>query len=168
MVRKSSKKRPSPSKKRPSPSNKAREYKNMKLVGNDGNMYISKPDKNGVYKWVKKVECTKYVTKLSGYTYVVVSYELKKNAKLEKDILAIAQETKGVPDRRGVLKSKNIMTEVEYKFKDSKNAKQFVKFIKLGVSKDLLHESTKATIMGKNYEMFGDRTSARPECEWQQ
>jgi hypothetical protein len=38
---------------RPSPTASAANRCGMKLRGNDGNMYISKPNKNGVCRWVK-------------------------------------------------------------------------------------------------------------------
>lgn len=38
-------------KKRPSPSESAVIFRNGIKLGNDGNEYISNPDKNGVYKW---------------------------------------------------------------------------------------------------------------------
>lgn len=39
---------------RPSPSPPAKQYKDKCKRGNDGNMYISKKDKNGVYRWYKR------------------------------------------------------------------------------------------------------------------
>jgi len=39
--------------KRPSPPYPANECKNLKKKGNDGNMWISKSNKKGIYKWVK-------------------------------------------------------------------------------------------------------------------
>ena len=36
---------------RPSPSEHAKDHKWKELRGNDGNGYISRPDKNGVYRW---------------------------------------------------------------------------------------------------------------------
>lgn len=41
---------------RPSPPYPAQERQNEILMGNDGNKYISLPDKNGIYKWKKYVE----------------------------------------------------------------------------------------------------------------
>lgn len=38
---------------RPSPSEHAKDHKWKALRGNDGNDYISRPDKNGVYRWRK-------------------------------------------------------------------------------------------------------------------
>lgn len=38
---------------RNSPNVSAQEHKNKLMEGNDGLDYVSKPDKNGVYKWVK-------------------------------------------------------------------------------------------------------------------
>ena len=38
---------------RPSPPYPANECHNERMTGNDGLLYVSKGDKNGVYKWVK-------------------------------------------------------------------------------------------------------------------
>ena len=38
---------------RPSPPYPANECHNKQMTGNDGNIYVSTGDKNGVYKWVK-------------------------------------------------------------------------------------------------------------------
>ena len=38
---------------RKSPAYSASDCKSMKKKGNDGNYYISSPDKNGTYKWIK-------------------------------------------------------------------------------------------------------------------
>lgn len=38
---------------RPSPSEHAKDHKWKELKGNDGNGYVSRPDKNGVYRWRK-------------------------------------------------------------------------------------------------------------------
>ena len=38
---------------RPSPPYPANECHNKQMTGNDGLLYVSKGDKNGVYKWVK-------------------------------------------------------------------------------------------------------------------
>lgn len=38
---------------RPSPSVSAQEHPNEIMLGNDGEDYVSKPDKNGVYHWKK-------------------------------------------------------------------------------------------------------------------
>ena len=38
---------------RPSPLEHAKDHKNKVMKGNDGNSWISKIDKNGVYKWKK-------------------------------------------------------------------------------------------------------------------
>ncbi|ARF08308.1 hypothetical protein Catovirus_1_358 [Catovirus CTV1] len=38
-------------KNRPSPSESAQDHRNKIMIGNDGNKYISLPDKNGVYRW---------------------------------------------------------------------------------------------------------------------
>jgi hypothetical protein len=46
-------KRISPKQPRPSPSVSATSHCGKKKRGNDGNMYLSKPNKNGVCRWVK-------------------------------------------------------------------------------------------------------------------
>lgn len=38
---------------RPSPPYPANECCNRKMTGNDGQMYVSKMDKNGICKWIK-------------------------------------------------------------------------------------------------------------------
>jgi hypothetical protein len=40
-------------KKRPSPSVSAQDFPNNIKIGNDGNEYVSKPDKKNIYKWYK-------------------------------------------------------------------------------------------------------------------
>jgi hypothetical protein len=42
-----------------SPPYSAMNCKGIKLLGNDGQQYISKADKNGIYKWVKTAEKSK-------------------------------------------------------------------------------------------------------------
>jgi len=44
---------------RPSPPFPANDYCKQKLPGNDGNMYLSKENKNGVCRWVKDPGSTK-------------------------------------------------------------------------------------------------------------
>ena len=46
-------------KSRDSPPYSAMDCKGAKLLGNDGQKYISKADKNGIYKWVKTAEKSK-------------------------------------------------------------------------------------------------------------
>jgi len=41
---------------RPSPSESAQDFPDKVKKGNDKNFYVSKPDKNGVYKWKKIVD----------------------------------------------------------------------------------------------------------------
>ena len=41
--------------------------KGQKLIGNNGQQYISKSDKNGIYKWVKLVEKSKSSFKIYSY-----------------------------------------------------------------------------------------------------
>ena len=38
---------------RPGPPYPVQNCRNLKKVGNDGLLYVSKPDKNGIYKWYK-------------------------------------------------------------------------------------------------------------------
>lgn len=52
---------------RPSPSAPAKEHKGERVKGNDGNMYISIADKNGVYRWGKEAQ-TKPTQKTAQYT----------------------------------------------------------------------------------------------------
>jgi len=40
---------------RPSPSVSAQDYCGKSRLGNDGNMYISKKNKNGICRWIKKI-----------------------------------------------------------------------------------------------------------------
>jgi hypothetical protein len=53
MIKDLSGKRIKPAEKRPSPSESATLYCGKRKKGNDGNMYISKRDKNGVCRWSK-------------------------------------------------------------------------------------------------------------------
>ena len=50
---------------RPGPPYPAQDCQNLSKVGNDGLKYISKPDKNGTYKWVKLEGYEKKPTKAS-------------------------------------------------------------------------------------------------------
>jgi len=49
--------------KRPSPPYPANECKNLKKKGNDGKVWISKPNKKGVYRWTKVNGCIKSTLK---------------------------------------------------------------------------------------------------------
>ena len=52
---------------RDSPPYSAMDCKGQQLIGNDGQQYISKSDKNGIYKWVKSVEKSKSSFKIYSY-----------------------------------------------------------------------------------------------------
>jgi len=52
---------------RDSPPYSAMDCKGQKLIGNDGQQYISKSDKNGIYKWVKLVEKSQSLFKIYSY-----------------------------------------------------------------------------------------------------
>jgi hypothetical protein len=54
---------------RDSPPYSAMDCKGMKLLGNDGQEYISKADKNGIYKWVKISGKSKSESKFKIYSY---------------------------------------------------------------------------------------------------
>ena len=54
-------------KSRDSPPYSAMDCKGAKLLGNDGKQYISKADKNGIYKWVK-------IAKKSESTFKIYAY----------------------------------------------------------------------------------------------
>jgi hypothetical protein len=79
--------------KRPSPSDHAGNHKNKIMIGNDGNEYVSKPDKNDVYHW-KKITDKNCVfeyfdqfpdSKPMKYNYIKIVKELRQVAKdLEK------------------------------------------------------------------------------------
>lgn len=54
-----------------SPNKSSKDYKNKKLIGNDGNMWISKPNINNIYRWTRFKE-TKYVPdKFSHKIYIL-------------------------------------------------------------------------------------------------
>jgi len=44
---------------RPGPPYPAQDCKNRKMLGNDRFYYKSKPDKNGIYKWIKIKDVSK-------------------------------------------------------------------------------------------------------------
>jgi hypothetical protein len=52
---------------RDSPPYSAMDCKGAKLLGNDGQQYVSKADKNGIYKWVKVAEKNKSTSKIYSY-----------------------------------------------------------------------------------------------------
>lgn len=60
---------------RPSPSEHAKDHKWKELRGNDGNGYVSRPDKNGVYRW-RKINPTP-AKALDYYKQVLKPAELK-------------------------------------------------------------------------------------------
>lgn len=68
---------------RDSPPYSAMDCKGTKLLGNDGNQYVSKADKNGIYKWVKiagKSESATCVTDLHRNLPPFYKYAYKKSA----------------------------------------------------------------------------------------
>ena len=52
---------------RDSPPYSAMDCKGAKLLGNDGQQYISKADKNGIYKWVKVAKKSESISKIYSY-----------------------------------------------------------------------------------------------------
>lgn len=68
---------------RPSPPFPAKEYKDRKKRGNNGEWYISKSDKNGVYKWVRWVKVNKK-TKKENWSYTVFNEENEEFYIIEK------------------------------------------------------------------------------------
>jgi len=52
---------------RDSPPYSAMDCKGAKLLGNDGKQYVSKADKNGIYKWVKIAENSELTSKIYSY-----------------------------------------------------------------------------------------------------
>jgi hypothetical protein len=54
-------------KSRDSPPYSAMDCKGAKLLGNDGQQYISKADKNGIYKWVKLAGKSESTSKIYSY-----------------------------------------------------------------------------------------------------
>ena len=67
---------------RDSPPYSAMDCKGAKLLGNDGQQYISKADKNGIYKWVKiaeKLESANCVTDLHRNSESFYKWTYKKS-----------------------------------------------------------------------------------------
>jgi hypothetical protein len=54
-------------KSRDSPPYSAMDCKGAKLLGNDGQQYVSKADKNGIYKWVKTAGKSESTSKIYSY-----------------------------------------------------------------------------------------------------
>jgi hypothetical protein len=52
---------------RDSPPYSAMDCKGAKILGNDGQQYISKADKNGIYKWVKIAKKSESTSKIYSY-----------------------------------------------------------------------------------------------------
>ena len=67
-MKKTSKKLTSKQNKRPSPTPHASEHKYKVIKGNDGNDYISKPDKNQIFKWKKIKPMSKTKTPYEFYS----------------------------------------------------------------------------------------------------
>jgi hypothetical protein len=150
---------------RPSPSEHAGDFKNKTKTGNDGQKYVSKPNKNGVYSWKKaSIKCKTYATSSPPRVYVLVNYSGKLTSTIAKTLTDCAKKHSGAKGKSGTLKEKGniILTDVEFKFPSKEKASTFTKDVK----KKKLEIITK--IMGKYYEKYGDRTPARPNCEWQQ
>lgn len=63
---------------RNSPAYSASDCKTLKKKGNDGSFYISKPDKNGIYKWVSAAQTMKTTTKAK------TKHKPKSNSKTKK------------------------------------------------------------------------------------
>jgi len=94
---------------RDSPPYSAMDCKGAKLIGNDGQQYISKADKNGIYKWVKIAEKGKSTSKIYSYynglgheQYIYKVYptenkvieEILKDVQNENDLIIAGQITK--------------------------------------------------------------------------
>jgi len=88
-------------KERPSPPFPANDYCNKKLKGNDGNMYISLPDKNGICKWKR---------------YIVEKLK-KKNSSPSRRISR--RSAKRITNR----KSRSRKSETSYRFKSNTHKK---------------------------------------------
>lgn len=64
---------------RNSPPYPANKCKSMKKMGNDGNTYLSQPDKNGTYKWVNKTLRVKKKATKEDLQMLVKKYEVTKS-----------------------------------------------------------------------------------------
>ena len=65
---------------RNSPPYPANKCKTMKKKGNDGNYYLSEPDKNGIYKWVKvNKNKTVKATKKKDLQILIKKYKVTKS-----------------------------------------------------------------------------------------
>jgi hypothetical protein len=69
---------------RKSPAYSASDCKAMKKKGNDGNYYISSPDKNGTYKWVKTSTKTKSTKTVKNKTNKISSTMNQKEITMEE------------------------------------------------------------------------------------
>jgi len=82
---------------RPSPTESAQDYPNKIKEGNDGNEYVSRPDKNGIFKWHKIKEANKcknayeYFIQFPDYylTKKLIKYDV---SPLEKKLMSIKTE----------------------------------------------------------------------------
>jgi hypothetical protein len=79
---------------RPSPPYHANDFPNKIKIGNDKNEYISKKDKNGIYKWVKiglKKSAEEYYKQFPDYKKSIYdsSFFTKKNKDLTKSLKKI-------------------------------------------------------------------------------
>lgn len=81
-------------KNRPSPSISAHDYKNEIKKGNDNNVYISKPDKHNIYKWIKLRETDECKTAEQYYMQFPTYYQKKDFYKY--DIIKFEKDIKNV------------------------------------------------------------------------
>lgn len=80
--------------KRPSPPQSAQDYPNIIKTGNDGNEYVSRPDKNKIYKWYKIKSMDETTSAEKYYMQFPENYNQKKFFKY--DIKKFEEKIKSV------------------------------------------------------------------------
>ena len=83
---------------RDSPPYSASDCKTLKKKGNDGNFYVSEPDKNGTYKWIKASSVKKTTTTKNKTAK-------NKTAKNEKITEITMEEIQVIIKRNGMIKT---------------------------------------------------------------
>jgi len=100
-------------KRRPSPPIPANNYCNQIKLGNDGNMYISLPDKNGVCKWKRHIKELLKKDNISP----LEKRQFNKHSELSKKSKVVSKRKSSVVKRKSKVSSKRKSSVVKRKSK---------------------------------------------------
>ena len=135
---------------RDSPPYSAMDCKDAKLIGNDGKQYISKVDKNGIYKWVKTAGKSESTSKIYSY-YNGLGHEQYIYKVYPTENKVIEEILKDVQDENDLINGQITKKDYEKIINNIKIQKTKVyNYDKIYYSKDLgSHRHTYAIIIGK-------------------